>query len=143
MLRSYPLWQVMSAFDADDPFSTQIRQAQQQQQQQQKSAPTSSPLKKPPKWLRRPCGASFSVRMKNIHTYLLPSCVIRMKWTAFESLKCCCGRMHECGVQYAFSKDVLFFLLLCSLVANWYLLGRQKTHQLPRFVNNGIENILL
>ncbi|KAK2573081.1 Protein transport protein Sec31A [Acropora cervicornis] len=54
---------VMSAFDADDPFSTQIRQAQQQQQQQQQqqnSAPTSSPLKKPPKWLRRPCGASFS-----------------------------------------------------------------------------------
>jgi len=51
---------VMSAFDADDPFSTQIRQAQQQQQQQQNSAPTSSPLKKPPKWLRRPCGASFS-----------------------------------------------------------------------------------
>ncbi|XP_015757210.1 PREDICTED: protein transport protein Sec31A-like [Acropora digitifera] len=67
---------VMSAFDADDPFSTQIRQAQQQQQQQQNSAPTSSPLKKPPKWLRRPCGASFSVRRKNTHTYLLPSCFI-------------------------------------------------------------------
>lgn len=52
---------VMSAFDADDPFTAQIRQGQQQQlQQQQKAAPTSTPLKKPPKWLRRPCGASFA-----------------------------------------------------------------------------------
>ena len=49
----------MSAFDADDPFTAQIRQAQ--QQQQQKAAPTSAPLKKPPKWLRRPCGATFGV----------------------------------------------------------------------------------
>lgn len=48
---------VMSAFDADDPFTAQIRQAQ--QQQQQKAVPTSAPLKKPPKWLRRPCGATF------------------------------------------------------------------------------------
>ena len=50
----------MSAFDVDDPFSAQIHHAQ-QQQQQQKAALTSAPLKKPPKWLRRPCGASFAV----------------------------------------------------------------------------------
>jgi len=50
----------MSAFDVDDPFTSQIHQAQQQQQQQQQKA-ASAPLKKPPKWLRRPCGATFAV----------------------------------------------------------------------------------
>jgi protein transport protein SEC31 len=48
---------VSDAFDADDPFGSQI---QQQQQQQQKPV-VSAPLKKPPKWLRRPCGAKFAV----------------------------------------------------------------------------------
>lgn len=54
----------MSAFDVDDPFTSQIHQAQQQQQQQQQKA-TSAPLKKPPKWLRRPCGATFAVRVND------------------------------------------------------------------------------
>ena len=46
----------------DDPFTSQIHQAQQQQQQQQQKA-ASAPLKKPPKWLRRPCGATFAVSL--------------------------------------------------------------------------------
>ena len=58
------LLQVMSAFDVDDPFTSQIHQAQQQQQQQQQKA-ASAPLKKPPKWLRRPCGATFAVSLKD------------------------------------------------------------------------------
>ena len=48
----------------DDPFSAQIYQAQ-QQQQQHKAAASSAPLKKPPKWLRRPCGATFAVCVEN------------------------------------------------------------------------------
>lgn len=48
---------VNDAFDVDDPFGSQI---QQQPQQQQKPV-DSTPLKKPPKWLRRPCGATFAV----------------------------------------------------------------------------------
>lgn len=48
---------VNDAFDADDPFGSQI----QQQQQQQQKVTTTAPLKKPPKWLRRPCGAKFAV----------------------------------------------------------------------------------
>lgn len=48
----------------DDPFSAQIYQAQ-QQQQQHKAAASSAPLKKPPKWLRRPCGATFAVCVAN------------------------------------------------------------------------------
>ena len=57
----------MSSFDMDDPFSAQIYQAQQQQQQQQqhKAVASSAPLKKPPKWLRRPCGATFAVCVEN------------------------------------------------------------------------------
>lgn len=63
---SLSLLQVMSSFDVDDPFSAQIHQAQlQQQQQQQKTAPSSAPLKKPPKWLRRPCGATFAVSVRD------------------------------------------------------------------------------
>lgn len=54
----------MSAFDVDDPFTSQIHQAQQQQQQQQQKA-ASAPLKKPPKWLRRPCGATFAVSFRD------------------------------------------------------------------------------
>ena len=65
-----PLLQVMSAFDVDDPFMAQIHQAQ-QQQQQQKAAPTSAPLKKPPKWLRRPCGATFAVSFSEIGCHQL------------------------------------------------------------------------
>jgi len=55
----------MSAFDADDPFTSQIHQAQQQQQQQQQQRAASAPLKKPPKWLRRPCGAKFAVSLND------------------------------------------------------------------------------
>ncbi|XP_031552702.1 protein transport protein Sec31A-like [Actinia tenebrosa] len=47
---------VNDAFDADDPFGSQL----QQQQQQQQKVTTAAPLKKPPKWLRRPCGAKFA-----------------------------------------------------------------------------------
>lgn len=54
----------MSSFDMDDPFSVQIYQAQ-QQQQQHKAAASCAPLKKPPKWLRRPCGATFAVCVEN------------------------------------------------------------------------------
>ena len=63
----------MSAFDVDDPFTSQIHQAQQQQQQQQQKA-ASAPLKKPPKWLRRPCGATFAVSLndlRSIHVQLM------------------------------------------------------------------------
>ncbi len=44
----------------NDPFSQGMAQAQQQQQQQ--SEQPVMLLKKPPKWLRRPVGASFAVR---------------------------------------------------------------------------------
>ena len=69
----------MSAFDVDDPFTSQIHQAQQQQQQQQQKA-ASAPLKKPPKWLRRPCGATFAVSL-NDYTYVYSSwnmCMVKM-----------------------------------------------------------------
>ncbi|XP_078359969.1 protein transport protein Sec31A-like isoform X1 [Oculina patagonica] len=78
--------QVMSSFDVDDPFSSQIHQAQQQQQQQQQKA-ASAPLKKPPKWLRRPCGATFAFGGKLIsfaHTKESPASQVNISQVTTE-----------------------------------------------------------
>lgn len=77
---------VMSAFDVDDPFTAQIHQAQQQQQQQQQKA-ASAPLKKPPKWLRRPCGATFAFGGKLIsfgHTKESPTSQVNISQVTTE-----------------------------------------------------------
>lgn len=88
---------VMSSFDVDDPFMSQIHQAQQQQQlQQQKTAATSAPLKKPPKWLRRPCGATFGFGGKLItfgYSKESPSSQVNISQVTTEQELV--GRSHE------------------------------------------------
>lgn len=77
---------VMSSFDMDDPFSVQIYQAQ-QQQQQHKAAASSAPLKKPPKWLRRPCGATFAFGGKLVtfgHTKESPAAQVNISQVTTE-----------------------------------------------------------
>ena len=47
---------VNDSFNLNDPFTATV------QQQTSDHIPAAATLKKPPKWLRRPCGASFGVR---------------------------------------------------------------------------------
>ena len=47
---------VNDAFNISDPFTASV------QHQTSDHIPAAATLKKPPKWLRRPCGASFGVR---------------------------------------------------------------------------------
>ena len=49
--------QIADSFGSD-PFAQPLPQ---QQQQQEANKPAAAALKKPPKWLRRPVGASFGV----------------------------------------------------------------------------------
>ena len=46
---------VNDAFNINDPFATTV------QHQTPAHTPVAATLKKPPKWLRRPCGATFGV----------------------------------------------------------------------------------
>ena len=48
---------VNDAFNITDPFTASV------QHQTPDHTPAAATLKKPPKWLRRPCGASFGVRV--------------------------------------------------------------------------------
>lgn len=116
---------VMSSFDADDPFMSQIHQAQQQQQQlqQQKAAPTSAPLKKPPKWLRRPCGATFAFGGKLItfgYSKESPSTQVNISQVTTEQELV--GRSHELEGALASGS----FMQYCSAKVE------SSTHELER-----------
>ena len=136
----------MSSFDVDDPFMSQIHQAQQQQQlQQQKTAATSAPLKKPPKWLRRPCGATFAVSCHDLaHTwvqnlfndvhhnsiewrtvfFLLHTCNDQFCWIFDVQHTCTSASLHIKGFQKVSSLQQCFSLLVWWKADNFWVFKR-------------------
>lgn len=61
LTRCVRIWQINSSFANMDPFGTGQTLPPLQLPQNATTNATITPLKKPPRWIRRPVGASFAV----------------------------------------------------------------------------------
>jgi WD40 repeat protein len=66
-----PMNQITDSFGSMDPFEqAQAQQKMLQQQQQQAAQKIVMPLQKPPRWFRRPVGASFGVSFSSVGIFV-------------------------------------------------------------------------